>query len=41
MQERIIDAMGYYNSFMKYYNKSEFIDDLNTKFNELKQLKTT
>ena len=41
MQDRIIDAMGYYNSFIKYYNKSEFIDDLNTKFNELKQLKTT
>ena len=38
---RINDAMGYYKSFMKYYNESEFIDELNTKFSELEQLKTT
>ena len=41
MQERISDAIGYYNSFIKYYNESDFIEDLNTKFNELEQLKTT
>ena len=41
MQERINDAIGFYNSFMKYYNESEYLDDLNTKFNQLKQLKTT
>ena len=41
MQDRIKDAMGYYNSFMKYYDSSEYKEDLNTKFNELKQLQTT
>ena len=41
MQERIMDAMGYYNSFIKYYNDSEYTEDLKTKFNELKQLQTT
>jgi outer membrane protein assembly factor BamD len=41
MQERINNAIGFYNSFMKYYNESEYLDDLNTKFNQLKQLKTT
>ena len=41
MQDRIKDAMGYYNSFMKYYDSSEYTEDLNTKFNELKQLQTT
>ena len=41
MQDRIKDAMEYYNSFMKYYDSSEYTEDLNTKFNELKHLQTT
>ena len=40
-EDRIGDAIGYYNSFIKYYSESEYIEDLNLKFDELKQLKTT
>ena len=41
MQDRVDDAITYYNSFLKYYNESEFIEDLKLKFEELNKLKTT
>ena len=41
MQDRVEDAITYYNSFLKYYNESEFIEDLKLKFEELNKLKTT
>lgn len=41
MQERINNAINYYNSFMKFYSNSNFSDEIDTKLNELKKLKTT
>ena len=41
MQERIDKAISYYNSFIRNYKSSEFIDEAKIKFNELRDLKTT
>ena len=41
MQERIDKAISYYNSFIRNYKSSEFIDEAEIKFNELRDLKTT
>ena len=38
--KRINDAIVYYNSFRKFYNESEYMDDLEKKYNELTKLKT-
>ena len=41
MQERIDKAISYFNSFIRNYKSSEFIDEAEIKFNELRDLKTT
>ena len=40
MQDRIDKAISYYNSFKKYYESSEFVNEADLKLNELNELKT-
>ncbi len=39
MQDRIDKAISYYNSFKKYYESSEFVNEADLKLNELNELK--